>query len=243
MKDQNTPAERRDIGPTYLEPRVAKLEVGMERLTDDVRNLAVVVREQGSQVEKQIQELIVAVTQASGPKKTDWSTIFAGLMLVFAIGSAVFWPLNQTSQDNKSSLAELHKDFISHGQLQLHPVGMALVLRIEENLRDHIVSNQREMSQHMVDAKDMHEALRAQFQERTELTSKIYELQLKELQNKVDLHNERIYGRVVRLEEQNRIDMEREKDELQMWRAKAMGLQVQFPQHDHTSTGTVPAVK
>lgn len=100
---------RKDL---YLEPRVAKLEVGMERLTDDVRNLAVVVREQGSQMEGEIQKLVVAVTQASGPRKTDWSTIFAGIMLVLAIGSAVFWPLNQQVTDNKIQLDRVENRLI-----------------------------------------------------------------------------------------------------------------------------------
>src|SRR5512137_1127620 len=110
----------------YLEPRVAKLELGMERLTDDVRDLAQVVRSQGTQMEQEIQKLVVAVTQASGPKKTDWSTIIAGLGLILAIGTAVFWPLNQQVQDLKTQQAANHESMVEHQKLDNHPVGAAL---------------------------------------------------------------------------------------------------------------------
>ena len=87
-----------------LEPRVEKLEVGLDRLTYDVRSLAAIVRDQGSNVEKQLNQLTVAVTQAAGPRKTDWTVIISAVFLVLAIGSAVFWPLNQQVSDNKSQL-------------------------------------------------------------------------------------------------------------------------------------------
>ena len=45
-----------------LEPRVAKLETGLEILTRDVSNLVVVVRDQSRNIEGEIQKLVVAVT-------------------------------------------------------------------------------------------------------------------------------------------------------------------------------------
>jgi hypothetical protein len=122
--ESNTPS-------THLEPRVAKLEVGLDRLTEDVRNLAGIVRDQGANVEKQLQSLTVSVTQAQAPRKTDWSVIISGGLLIMALGSAVFWPLNQTEQNNKDAIDRLTVKFEHHEALPTHPVGEALTQRLE----------------------------------------------------------------------------------------------------------------
>lgn len=197
----------------HLEPRVAKLEVGMERLTEDVANLATVVREQGTQMEQEIQKLVVAVTQAAGPRKTDWSTIIAGIMLVMAIGSAVFWPLNQTTQDTKVQAQRVEEGLDAHTRLDMHPVGLALVHRLEDGLKEHEASCLKER-----------EILRVHFHEELTMLEKSFALQVQALNEKTTLHDERLYGRVVKLEEQNGRDNERDKDELVKWRQKAMGL-------------------
>lgn len=198
---------------THLEPRVAKLEVGMERLTEDVSNLATVVREQGTQMEQEIQKLVVAVTQAAGPRKTDWSTIIAGIMLVMAIGSAVFWPLNQTTQDTKTHAQQVDDALVSHMKLDMHPVGLALVHRIEDTVKNMETSCQKER-----------ETLRLHFHEELTMLEKSFLQQFQALNEKTTLHDERLYGRVLKLEEQNVRDVERDKDELTRWRQKAMGL-------------------
>ena len=90
-----------------LEPRVAQVEAGLGRLTEDMRELAGIVRTQGQQVESEIQKLVVAVTQASGPRKTDWSMLISLAFLIMALGSAVFWPLNQTAENNKNEIKDL----------------------------------------------------------------------------------------------------------------------------------------
>ena len=151
-----------DSNNRQLEPRVAKLEVGLDRLTEDVRSLAGIVRDQGANVEKQLQSLTIAVTEAQAPRKTDWSVIISAVLLMMAIGSAVFWPLNQTSQLNKEAIDKLEIKFEQHEQLQGHPVGVALIQQLDT--------------------------------------------------------------RVTNLELQNRSDNERAKDELNLWREKAMGL-------------------
>ena len=85
-----------------LEPRVAALEVGLDRLTADVKDLAAVVRVQGQTVRAEIQKLIVAVTQAQAPRRTDWGTVILGCMFILSLGAAVLVPLNNSMQDNKS---------------------------------------------------------------------------------------------------------------------------------------------
>lgn len=95
---------KHDTHSTQLEPRVAKLETGLELLTKDVASLAHIVREQGGNIENQIRELAVNITQAAAPRKTDWPTLIALIMLIMAIGSAVFWPLNQAVGNNREEL-------------------------------------------------------------------------------------------------------------------------------------------
>lgn len=227
----------------YLEPRVAKLEVGMERLTDDVRDLANVVRTQGSNMEGEIQKLVVAVTQAAGPRKTDWATIIAGCALVLAIGSAAFWPLNQTAQDNKAGLTRMEQITDDHSKIEMHPVGLALVQRLESELKAVKENHEKDLREHAQDAKDMHETLRTHFHEEMTMQSKIYELQLSALEKKVDLHNDRVYARVLKLEDKNTMDAEREKDELQMWRQKAMGLSAPVAPSVHSHLDAVSPQK
>ena len=117
----------------YLEPRVAKLEVGLDRLTDDVRNLALVVREQGTQMEGEIQKLVVAVTQAAGPRATNWGNIIAAVGVALAVGSAIFYPLNQTTQENKIAIERYHTSMVEHQKLDMHPVGQT---RIDALVKD-----------------------------------------------------------------------------------------------------------
>jgi len=232
MNDTNN---QRDMN---LEPRVAKLEVGLDRLTDDVRSLASIVRDQGSNVEKQLNDLTVAVTQAAGPRKTDWSVIISAVLLVMAIGSAAFWPLNQTVQENKTVIETLNQSFQNHGQLMLHPVGQALVQRLELQLKDHIDANNREMENHIADAKEMHAVMERNFSKQLEYVQRIHDLELNALKERVALHDDRLYGRVVKLEDENRIEIERSKDELQMWRMKAMGVTISPSISTHTHEET-----
>lgn len=133
MKTDET-INRKSPWDNGLEPRVAKLEVGLDRLTEDVKDLANVVRVHGQTVEQEIQKLVIAVTQASGPKKTDWSTIFAGVMLIMALGSAVYLPLNQKMDSMGQVQKELQIKSEQHSNLPGHPVSMA----IEQQLQSHI---------------------------------------------------------------------------------------------------------
>ena len=127
-----------------LEPRVARVETGLEMLTRDVASLVQVVREQGSGIENQIRELAIGVTQAAAPRRTYWQTLIAMVMLIMAIGSAVFWPLNQTANENRLSLQRMEQNFSAHVQLQLHPVGQALLGRLEDQLISHIKDDDRD---------------------------------------------------------------------------------------------------
>lgn len=194
-----------------LEPRVAKLEAGLDILTKNVNDLTIAVRDNAVNLEDKIERLTIAVTQAQAPRRTDWSTIFAGIMLVLAIGSAVFWPLNQTAQDNKTELQEVHNDMVSHTALDNHPVGAALVQRLEEQAKLHRDADDKER-----------ETIRVHFHEELELITKNYQQQLSALEAKVNLHNDRLYARVVKVEDTVEQAKNSDLNELRLWRLRAM---------------------
>jgi len=208
----------------HLEPRVAKLEVGLDRLTEDVRDLAGVVRIQGHSMESEIQKLVIAVTQASGPKKTDWGTVISALFLVMAIGSAVFWPLNQTSQNNKTDIKALADDFRVHSTLTLHPVGQALLGRVEDQLKIHILNNEAEFRLH----KEMDDrgflSLDNKLQKEFSLMTEILKKKQSEIDMQIKLLNDKMCQRVSSLEKQFSDQNESDINELRTWRNKASGL-------------------
>ena len=211
IEDQTTVQSHRR--QETLEPRVAKLELGMERLTEDVKDLAAVVRIQGQTVEQEIQKLVVAVTQASGPKKTDWGTIIAGVGLILAIASAAFWPLNQQVQDTKQALTILQSSMIEHQKMDNHPVGSALVQRLEEQLKIHAEYNKKEMEDHINQELREHASMERSLKQ-----------EVRASEEKTQLYMDKLYGRVVALEDVNRKESEIDRQELLQWRQKAMGL-------------------
>lgn len=216
-----------------LEPRVAKLEVGLDRLTEDLKDLATVVRQQGKSVEAEIQKLVVAVTQAQGPRKTDWGVLIAAAGLFLAIGGAAFWPLNQQVQELKISQTANHQLIVEHQKMDNHPVGTALVQRLEEQLKLHIQQNVKDISDHIINEQKDFEFMRKCFQERLESERVYYEgkirniqAELEGIQAKNDLYIDKLFGRIQVLEKEHIKQADTERAELMLWRQKAMGLTV-----------------
>jgi len=200
-----------DRKDNYLEPRVAKLEEGMARLTDDIKDLAIIVRTQSTQVEQEIQKLVVAVTQAAGPRKTDWSTVFAGIMLVLAIGSAVFWPLNETSQENKLAVQQVQLQINDHAKLPIHPIGEVLVEHLEERLKTHEVWAEKEKT-----------AMLEKIAKEQELIQKYLTGELGALQDKHTISVNKLADRVLVLEAKEQERVQADRNELIDWRKNAM---------------------
>ena len=144
---------------TSLEPRAAKLETGLEILTRDVTSLAHVVREQSRNIEGEIQKLAVAVTQASAPRKTEWPVLIATLMLVMAIGSAVFSPLQQTAANNKADLQALQVTLQQHIAQEYHPVAGTLFKQMDARLNK-LESSEEERNKAVRDSVRLQEMLR-----------------------------------------------------------------------------------
>lgn len=213
--------------PLHLEPRVAKLELGMERITADIKELSGAVASQGERVETQIQQLVIAVTQAQSPKKTDWQTIIAAIALIMAIGSAVFWPLSQQVTEARDELAKYHDSMAQHVKLDMHPVGWALVQRMEQQLQSHISNNEKEFRNHVdLDEREFAD-IHAEFKEKLMCLKNDLENQVKYTQEKNAQYLDKLFGRVVKLEDGQLMKYEKEITELMEWRQKAMGLTTQ----------------
>lgn len=120
----------------HLEPRVARLETGLETLTRNVGELASSIRDNANATNIKLDSLAIAVTQAAAPKKTDWALFISIGFFILALGSAVFWPLNKGLQDNKDTLTQCLSSMVEHGKLDMHPVGQAKVIGLEKALAD-----------------------------------------------------------------------------------------------------------
>lgn len=207
-----------------LEPRVAKLETGLELLTNSVSSLAQIVRDQGTNIESQIKDLAVSVTRAAAPRKTDWQTMISLCLLILAIGSAVFWPLNQTAQNNKEDIKTLTTLIREHVALDNHPAGAALMGRLEGQLKSHIEDNNNQITIHrLMDEKEF-KSLDEKLQREFALADKTIDEKIKGMERVMELVDKQHILRIDKLEaktdELNKADL----DELRAWRNKASGL-------------------
>jgi hypothetical protein len=198
-----------------LEPRVAKLETGLDILTQNVQNLTTAVRENSIAMEDKLERITIAVTQAQAPRKTDWSIVISGIFLIMAIGSAVFWPLNQTSQNNKTEMEKMEQKFEQHQSLTLHPVGAAKVEALEISLG---TTKQELISR---DA-----ALDSKIQRETILSlqtadTKINDLDIR-IQKEFNLKDESMNKRLERIESYMEKQDQADFQELRNWRLKAI---------------------
>ena len=202
-------------GDLQLEPRVAKLETGLDILTQNVQNLTTAVRENSIAMEDKLERITIAVTQAQAPRKTDWSIVISGMLLVMAIGSAVFWPLNQTAQNNKFDVQLLESKFEDHQKLTMHPVGAAKVETLEKSLdstKEELISRDS--------------ALDEKIQRETVLSlqtadTKINDLDIR-IQREFNLKNEALDNRLKRMETYMEHQDQADFQELRNWRLKAM---------------------
>lgn len=126
-----------------LESRVARNEANIESiaktvdsLSKDVRQLTQLLQKHSEEIEAQIKSLLVAVTSAAGPRKTDWHLVLGGVGLVLAIGAAVFSPLLLRINDLQIVVEKHSVDLRDHAKLPLHPVGETRINALETSLRE-----------------------------------------------------------------------------------------------------------
>jgi hypothetical protein len=136
QKQEANMAGRRNGDSNAWEPRVAKLETSMEMLTNNVNTLTNTVREQGTDIEKQLRELAISVNAAAGPKKTDWGLMLGAVGLALAIGAAVFAPLNLRISDNQKNVESAAINIKNHEILSSHPVSDTRLNYIESSIKE-----------------------------------------------------------------------------------------------------------
>lgn len=218
-----------NIDRSHLEPRVARLETGLETLTRNVSDLTVTLREYASETNHKLDTLSVSVTTAAGPRRTDWSVIFAGIALIIAIGAAAIVPLNNSTNDNKSNISRTDDILSDHMKLNLHPVGAALLQRLEEQIVAHTVANERTMKEHIERDVQTFTDLNQKCHTELELVTKNLEQQLDAVNKHLTFFTEKVLIRVEKIDTRNLSIDDKNDDELRQWRNKASGLNTPTP--------------
>ena len=130
---------------TGWEPKVAKLEATIEAVTRDIASLTSAVSGLGQTVRdlaentaKHFESLLVSVTAATGPRRTDWQVVIAAGVLVLALSAAVIAPLSQRLNEIQLGHEMLEARFYGHERLPLHPVGATRVDLLDRLINERI---------------------------------------------------------------------------------------------------------
>jgi hypothetical protein len=217
---------------THLEPRVARLETSMEALTRNVDSLSTNVSQLTKTIDEKFSALQVGLANAQAPRRTDWGVLLSAGTLILALGAAVLIPINNASNDNKSSVQRLEQKFDEHAALPLHPIGQALVngmqklmdereanYQTQHKLLDEKIQRETQLMTDLVSAKLI--ALDERLQKEMSLRDLALQTQLTGIVSKQELVNQRHFERIVRLETYNSEQISKDNDELRQWRVLA----------------------
>lgn len=109
-------------GRQSIEPRIARLETGLQVVTRDLesvgrdlRDVAAALKNFGDQADARFERLSVLITEARAPKKIEWQTILAGIALIMSIGVAAIKPLYD--QDASEQQLRIAGDTILKGEI------------------------------------------------------------------------------------------------------------------------------
>jgi hypothetical protein len=95
-----------------VETQVGNLSENIRALAVDVRSLADTVSMQGKEFDRHLEKIMVLITQASAPKQTNWlgliSVSSAVIIMLLAVGAAVFAPLSYRIGINETTLMKLN---------------------------------------------------------------------------------------------------------------------------------------
>lgn len=196
---------------SHLEPRVARLETGLESLTKAVNDIATTIRDNNNSTNIKIDALAVGLANAAAPKKTDWGLFIAGIGLILALGAAVLVPLNNSTQDNKQSIEKYHEAMVEHMKLPLHPVGQARIDGMEKAI---------DLTRGELIARDT--ALDTKIQRETQLMTDLISAKLIDLDSRIQKEfiglNTALDLRVGKVEEFVKHESFADQDELRRWR-------------------------
>jgi hypothetical protein len=169
-----------------IEPRLATVEtqIGsvtgqLRELANDVRELSNTLRDQGVRVEGEIQKLLVGLTVAAAPRRTDWQAMLTGIGLVLAVGAAALSPIYLRIGDIQDQVVKQEKTISSQSKYFL-----AQQTLIIKELKTEL---QRDLS-HVVEVANLHyEMNQREFYEKTStLRSLIDRLMIQQYQTQRD---------------------------------------------------------
>lgn len=135
--------ERRKLeDDSNINPRIARIETELESVVRDltltssaIRDLADTVQRQGQNFDEQLLKLHVAVTQAAGPRKTEWQTIISAVTLIVAIGASAMSPLYLRLADTRTRVDQherIFSDSIQTLDNKLQNETKLVIARVEE---------------------------------------------------------------------------------------------------------------
>ena len=129
------------MSPENLEPKIAKMEATIESVTRDIGNLAHIVQgisgtvaDLAKSTNEQFEKLLVGITTAAAPRRTDWQVVIAAAVLCLALGAAVLTPISAQIVHLDTQTEALNSQIDAHMRLPLHPVGESRVNDLEKNL-------------------------------------------------------------------------------------------------------------
>jgi len=124
------------------EPKIASLETALAGLTRDLGTLTTSIQGVSADLasyakgtSEHLRLLGIDVAAAAAPRRADWQVVVAASILVLALSAAVIAPLSLRITDTQASLVRFDREFTEHERQTLHPVGLALMARVEADVK------------------------------------------------------------------------------------------------------------
>lgn len=98
-----------------IEHRVTALEFEMRQLTNNVEKLSHMMEANSKQFSESIKNLNYSIensltnirTDINSMRKTDWSVVISGILLVCVLVAAIVYPINMQTQDLRQDIKQL----------------------------------------------------------------------------------------------------------------------------------------
>jgi hypothetical protein len=124
------------------QPKLAALETSVEAVTRELGALAVTVQTVSTDLgafarstTEHLRLLAVDIASAKAPRATNWQVVVAAGVLILALSAAVIAPLSLRLNEMQITQMTNAANFAGHEKLTLHPVGMALIARLQDDVK------------------------------------------------------------------------------------------------------------
>jgi hypothetical protein len=103
--------------------------------------MANAIQRQSEKTDAQMSGLLVAVTNANAPRKTDYNAVIGAGLLILAIGSAAFSPMMLRLNDSQTSIEKLQGKYEMLSERPMTPVTDVRITTMESALKEKAVVN------------------------------------------------------------------------------------------------------